>query len=137
MRSNPNFVNAMNVAVPQGSKTLGTGIEAMAFETPSGTVTRIGLPKAGYAQPTRPTLPEFAQPTSSRAIGNLRVEQGLPKAVPGQFGDPAATQAPSDFYQQLQSGRFNPIACELIGRPDNVGLINGQWRILDPNVLGR
>jgi hypothetical protein len=58
--------------------------------------------------PPRPTLPEFAQPTTSRAIGNLRVEQGLPKAIPGQFGDPAATQAASDFYTQLQSRVSTP-----------------------------
>ena len=151
LRANPAF-NAALSEIPEGSKYLGSGAEAVAFRTPAGDVARMSQAKPGAF--TRPIDPDVL-PTSRTATAaypgyenmrsGVRVErtpyaQPVADAMAGStpsFGTMPTGLSPTqaEAYKGLQASLGSRGIDFFDRHAGNVGLHGGKPVVLDPGAL--
>ena len=115
--------------IPPGSKFLGSGLEAVAFKSPDGTVVRLE-PNRG----PRPGIAEVLQPISCQVAGEgdkaVRVEI-LPfaKKVPAEL----AAKVIPELHRLLAAQGY----VWTDDKAANLGLVNGEVKIIDPGNIKR
>lgn len=151
LRKNADYGQIMQ-EVDAGARYLGNGAQAIAFRNPpqgpydrfadwakwpgANDVTRVGVSpsyRGATAPPARLDIPEILQPTRDVAFQSARAER-LPFVKIGQMGNPADEQAAINLYDQIQKRGYT--ASDLVGRPDNMGYLQGGQPVLvDPGFV--
>lgn len=110
--------------IPQGSKFLGAGAESLALGTPEGDVLRLSRfdPKSAI---NFPETPHLNAPTRRQFFGNMEVSR-TPLAT--NVGDEALFNAAKP---QLEQGLRSQGVDVFDLKPEDVGLVGGQPKVLD------
>ena len=110
--------------IPKGSKFVGSGREALVWQTPQGSVVRVGDFKE------RPNIDEVLQPTKTTRYGNVTVEQ-LPFATNANEETNEAKDAEDELKAKIEAQGWKH---KDFG-PGTIGKVNGEWKILDPGGM--
>jgi hypothetical protein len=118
--------------IPEGSKYIGHGAEAMAFQAPDGSVARVG--RVSPTTPTRPIDPDILPTTRAVDFPSdhgmvMRVERGPFASAFNE--DNAADQALSNLREKLAS-RGIDFSDDHLG---NIGKVGGRPMVIDSGAV--
>jgi len=130
--------------IPKGSKYLGHGVEATAFLSPSNDVFRVQKVHEIFDKPERPNIKSVLQEIASKEL-QVGDENYLVEQLP--YAEPFTKQ--HDFKNDLENswskfaGIRDQIATSLNEQgyehldlhPGNIGLHEGEWKVIDPGGL--
>ena len=118
--------------IPVGSKFLGAGTEAIVFQSPDGDVYRVAFDDGG-----RPDIPEVLQAKSSVLVGE-KTEKNIPVRVERL---PLAKKVPKAMQAEAVQNLHASLSVRgyewTDDKTDNIGIVNGQVKIIDPGNLTR